>query len=135
LQIMVFFMPQGATMPLHDHPGMTVFTKLLVGSAHVVSYDWARPRVCAAGSVPGAMLAEKVVDEGFTTAASGPWVLFPDGGGNLHRLMTGEDGPCALIDVITPRPTRRHRRRSSASPTTRTSPTTSSNRMLWTMAS
>ncbi|CAN6309996.1 unnamed protein product, partial [Urochloa humidicola] len=35
-------------------------------------------------------------------AASGAWVLFPDAGGNLHRIVTGEDGPCALLDVITP---------------------------------
>ncbi|CAN6282058.1 unnamed protein product [Urochloa humidicola] len=102
--ITVFLLPQGAAMPLHDHPGMTVFSKLLIGSTHVVSYDWVHPRVCttaAAGSVPEAMLAQKVLDNEFT-AASGAWVLFPDAGGNLHRIVTGEDGPCALLDVITP---------------------------------
>ncbi|CAL4935013.1 unnamed protein product [Urochloa decumbens] len=101
--ITVFLLPQGAAMPLHDHPGMTVFSKLLIGSAHVVSYDWVHPRICTAatGSVSGAMLAQKVLDNEFT-AASGAWVLFPDAGGNLHRFVTGEDGPCALLDVMTP---------------------------------
>ncbi|KAL6637201.1 hypothetical protein ACP70R_024773 [Stipagrostis hirtigluma subsp. patula] len=30
--IAVFFLPQGAVMPLHDNPGMTVFSKLLIGT-------------------------------------------------------------------------------------------------------
>nr|CAB3498738.1 unnamed protein product [Digitaria exilis] len=101
--ITVFFLPQGAAMPLHDHPGMTVFSKLLVGSAHVVSYDWVCPRVCAvAGSSKSEMLAEKVLDREFTSA-SGAWVLFPETGGNLHRFVAVKDGPCAFLDVITPR--------------------------------
>ncbi|KAL6637202.1 hypothetical protein ACP70R_024774 [Stipagrostis hirtigluma subsp. patula] len=106
----VFFLPPGAAMPLHDHPGLTVFSKLLVGSARVVSYDWAHPRrrrACAAAAAgsseapPGMMLAEKVLDGDFT-AASGAWVLFPDAGGNMHRFRAGEDGPCAFLDVLTP---------------------------------
>ncbi|KAF8684358.1 hypothetical protein HU200_044245 [Digitaria exilis] len=93
----------GAAMPLHDHPGMTVFSKLLVGSAHVVSYDWVCPRVCAvAGSSESEMLAEKVLDREFTSA-SGAWVLFPETGGNLHRFVAVKDEPCAFLDVITPR--------------------------------
>jgi cysteamine dioxygenase len=104
LQITVFFLPPAAAVPLHNHPGMTVFSKLLVGSAHVVSYDWVHPRVCAAGSEPRTtttMLTEKVLDDRFT-AASSARALFPDAGGNLHRFVAGEEEPCAFLDVITP---------------------------------
>ena len=41
-QIGVFCFPAGGTFPLHDHPGMTVFSKLLYGSLYAKAYDWVK---------------------------------------------------------------------------------------------
>lgn len=36
----VFLMPAGAAFPYHDHPGMTVFTRVLAGSVRIRNLDW-----------------------------------------------------------------------------------------------
>ncbi|KAI8849592.1 hypothetical protein BC829DRAFT_391163 [Chytridium lagenaria] len=40
LTICVFVMQKGATMPTHDHPEMTVFSKIVSGSMHVRTYEF-----------------------------------------------------------------------------------------------
>ena len=41
--IVVFLFPAGAAIPLHDHPGMTVLSKVLYGTVGMRSFDWLEP--------------------------------------------------------------------------------------------
>lgn len=96
----VFFLPPAAVIPLHNHPGMTVFSKLLLGTMHIKSYDlvgnyetdkYAQP--------PQLKLAQMVEDSDFTAPCETS-ILYPTTGGNIHtfRAITS----CAVLDIIGP---------------------------------
>ncbi|XP_062213342.1 plant cysteine oxidase 2-like [Phragmites australis] len=99
--IVIFFLPPGGVIPLHNHPGMTVFSKLLLGSLHAKSYDWAGPPV-AGGSTPDdhpLRLAKLVLDADLR-APCDALVLYPESGGNMHRFAAAT--ACAVLDVLGP---------------------------------
>ncbi|XP_038970548.1 uncharacterized protein LOC103697059 isoform X2 [Phoenix dactylifera] len=96
----IFFLPPTAVIPLHNHPGMTVFSKLLVGSMHIKSYDWVDPVISTDSKGSSQLrLAKLVVDSDFT-APCNTCILYPTSGGNMHtfRAIT----PCAVLDVLGP---------------------------------
>jgi plant cysteine oxidase len=42
-EVVVFLFPARSTIPLHDHPGMSVFSKVLYGALSMRSFDWVEP--------------------------------------------------------------------------------------------
>ncbi|KAI3412793.1 Cysteine dioxygenase [Psidium guajava] len=92
----VFCFPAGATFPLHDHPGMTVLSKLLYGSMYVKAYDWVKVGESNARTIG---LAGRVMD-GVLKSPCETSVLFPRSGGNIHCFTALT--PCAMLDVLSP---------------------------------
>ncbi|XP_022988474.1 plant cysteine oxidase 3 isoform X1 [Cucurbita maxima] len=100
--ICIFSFPTSSVIPLHDHPGMTVFSKVLYGSLHVKAYDWVEPAFIQESKDSTnfqGRLAKLAVDE-VLTASSGTSVLYPKTGGNLHCFTAVS--PCAVLDVLSP---------------------------------
>ncbi|CAH8271148.1 unnamed protein product [Arabidopsis lyrata] len=92
----IFCLPPSGVIPLHNHPGMTVFSKLLFGTMHIKSYDWV---VDTPMRDPKTWLAKLKVDSTFT-APCNTSILYPEDGGNMHRFTAKT--ACAVLDVLGP---------------------------------
>jgi len=114
----VFVLPTSASIPLHNHPGMTVLSRLLYGNMHVRAYDWLDPHDEKLNRNPTiARKAKLVVDHVLGAEQNGTEpphaseteVLYPTSGGNIHAFTALT--PCAVLDVLAPPyspPTGRH---------------------------
>lgn len=96
----IFCMPPSAVLPLHNHPGMTVLSKLLYGSMHLKSYDCVNPTdVEISCCPPQAKLAKTKVNTIYKAPCESS-VLSPTTGGNIHSLTAVTS--CAVLDVLAP---------------------------------
>ncbi|EIE21722.1 hypothetical protein COCSUDRAFT_83511, partial [Coccomyxa subellipsoidea C-169] len=104
LSIGIFRLPCNSRIPLHNHPGMTVFSRVLYGRLHVRSLDWAEPEGAfdRDGQRKATLQTDSVIQAG-----DPPSVLYPHGG-NLHAF-TGETD-CAVLDLFLPPYNRRQGR-------------------------
>mmetsp|Transcript_5610 Transcript_5610/g.10013 ORF Transcript_5610/g.10013 Transcript_5610/m.10013 type:complete len:238 (+) Transcript_5610:98-811(+) len=94
MTVCIFLLRAGAWIPLHDHPGMTVFGRLLFGKMRVVSFDLlpstrGQERVALARRRSDEIMGPEPVTYG----------LGPEEG-NLHELQALES--CAFLDVLSP---------------------------------
>uniref|UniRef100_A0A166DZN4 cysteine dioxygenase n=2 Tax=Daucus carota subsp. sativus TaxID=79200 RepID=A0A166DZN4_DAUCS len=106
----IFCLPPSAVLPLHNHPEMTVFSKLLFGTMHIKSLDWVNG--IPSNKVPdgdssdanGALSAEarlaKVKVDADFIAPCDTSILYPTDGGNMHCFTAVTQ--CAVLDVLGP---------------------------------
>ncbi|KAJ6808340.1 plant cysteine oxidase 2-like [Iris pallida] len=102
----IFCLPKSAVIPLHNHPGMTVFSKLLFGSMHIKSYDWidsteSTDEMIKPSHLEGRnlKLAKLKADTVFTAPCETS-ILYPAAGGNMHCFTAVT--ACAVLDVLGP---------------------------------
>ncbi|XP_052386500.1 2-aminoethanethiol dioxygenase-like [Carassius gibelio] len=106
----VFLLKTGASIPLHDHPGMHGMLKVIYGKVRISCFDRLdKPRDGASGAhfspplVPfqSSSLRPAVLRSvGEYTEENGPCVLSPQKD-NIHQI-DAVDGPTAFLDILSP---------------------------------
>lgn len=101
----VFLLKSGASIPLHDHPGMHGMLKVMYGKVRISCFDrLAGSTSPAAPPLPpaqkGALRRSLLRSTEEYTEESGPCVLSPDRD-NLHQI-DAVDGPTAFMDILAP---------------------------------
>ena len=111
-QLVLFHFNKGAKIPLHDHPNMTVFTKIVFGNLHVTSFDYAnrppRPKLLDAqeqavkrgDSIPDPITHQIVPRMDAKISSSNPLLILTPTEGNLHAFEAISE--TLVLDLLTP---------------------------------
>lgn len=95
----IFYLPAGALLPLHNHPKMTVISRVMYGTVRIQSYDWIDADEYKRPQVEGSVRLAKLVSDETVTADSHCSLLHPEQG-NIHSFYAVTE--CAILDVISP---------------------------------
>ncbi|OQS04464.1 hypothetical protein THRCLA_03304 [Thraustotheca clavata] len=114
VSIGIFVLPPGASIPLHNHPEMSVISRVLYGSLHVRAFDlvpteandafWAQhDQEQDPPSIWKRKRSLHLAQERFNAVVTAPHTteLLPHRG-NLHEFTSDPDIGCAILDVLTP---------------------------------
>ncbi|KAM3863229.1 2-aminoethanethiol (cysteamine) dioxygenase b [Diretmus argenteus] len=102
----VFLLKHGASIPLHDHPGMHGVLKIIYGKVRISCFDLDRPAGDPQTPVPpppahgGALQRSVLRSAAEYTEESAACVLAPERD-NLHQI-DAVDGPTAFLDILAP---------------------------------
>ena len=95
-QVSLFLLPKGRIIKLHDHPGMTVCSKVLVGSISVKAYNCISNRIYAKDHDQSiAVMQESVIK----TSKDKAWFLSPSDN-NIHEFEAVSN--CIIFDILLP---------------------------------
>ncbi|KOO33837.1 2-aminoethanethiol dioxygenase [Chrysochromulina tobinii] len=113
ISVGIFVLPAGSAIPLHDHPGMSVLSKVLFGKLEVTSFD--RPLPSASPSPPppkfggpftlfggrgASQQLQCAAPVRHTVVAPCPTLRLDPVRGNIHEFVAVEH--TAIFDVLTP---------------------------------
>lgn len=93
----LFLLPKGCQLPTHDHPGMSVLSKVLHGALEVRSYDWTE--LVADGAHEAKMGFAKTGGPLVKTPEDEAWFLSAESG-NVHSFGAVEQ--CVVFDLLVP---------------------------------
>jgi cysteamine dioxygenase len=99
----IFCLPPNATIPLHDHPGMSVISRVLYGGLHIKSCDFCETQSdLMLEMIAGTDCAwAKETHSDTTVTAPHTTMLLPNSG-NIHEFTADGTYGCAILDILAP---------------------------------
>ena len=94
----VFILPQGHTLPLHDHPHMSVFSKVLYGQLQLKSFTSMDDNANSNDNDKRRLVRSDSVND-VKTSHDPAWCLTPSDG-NYHEFHALT--PCVVFDCLLP---------------------------------